>query len=135
MIRNRRRPRAAFSLIEVMVAMTVLGVIMLSLARLSVIVSVRGRGNDVQSKRNAVLQMEANKFGAMPYATLAAFSTTSQSRTAGDFTYTRRLSITNPSFNRLVVKIVVVPARDTLSKDSVTFDRIRAGTNALCSGC
>jgi len=42
---------------------------------------------------------EANKFGAMPYATAAAFSQSNVTATAGDFTYTRRLLITAASID------------------------------------
>src|SRR5438132_12877157 len=86
------RRRKGFTLAEVIVAMTFLSVVLLSMARMSMVVSKRGRSNAIAAKRTFVMIEEANKFGAMPYDTLAAFSTTAATKTAGDFTYTRRLT-------------------------------------------
>lgn len=127
--------RSGFSLIEVMVAMTILAIVLMSLAKLSTVVAVRGRGNDVVAKRMAVLQMEANKFGAMRFDSLATFPTTTKSFTVSGFSYTRRLTITSPSSNRRTIKIVIVPATKPTATDSIIFDRTKPGAGALCSGC
>ena len=58
--RNHRRARRGFSLTEVIMAMTLLSVVLLSLAKMSYVLSQRSRGNDQLAKRNAVLQQEAN---------------------------------------------------------------------------
>jgi hypothetical protein len=84
-------------LIEIMVALTILAVVLSSLARLATIVAVRGRDNDGYAKRAAVLQMEANKFGAAPLTTINAWSTANQVDTVNGFVYTRKLSITQSS--------------------------------------
>src|SRR5262249_39665385 len=94
---HRGRPMSArkgFSLIEIMVAMTILSIVLMSLAKISTQLGIRARGNDIIAKRNAVLQLEANKLGAVPYATLATWSTSTQTLWAGPFQYTRRLGIT-----------------------------------------
>src|SRR5439155_548492 len=54
--------RRGFSLIEVMVSLTLLAIVVMSLARVSTVISIRARSTDVVAKRMAVLQMEANKF-------------------------------------------------------------------------
>jgi hypothetical protein len=87
------------------------------------------------AKRTAALQLELNKFGAMPYTTLSTFSTSAVTVTSGDFTYTRELTVTAAGNNRLAVKIVVIPARTIVRKDSVMFDRVRSSTSPLCAGC
>lgn len=130
-----RRSRRGFSLIEIMIAMTITAVVLLSLGRLTTVVASRGRTNDIAAKRNAILQQEANKFGAMPYSTLAGFSTASRTVTSSGFTYTRRLTITPVSTNFSTVKIVIVPARDTTKKDSVILSRSQASSTPLCKGC
>jgi prepilin-type N-terminal cleavage/methylation domain-containing protein len=135
-LRARTRPRKGFSLIEIMVALTMLSFVLMSLAKLATIVAVRGRGNDAGAKRFAVLQMEANKFGSMPYSYLSSFSTTDKSFTVGGFAYTRKLTITATGTNRYTVKIVVVPSLSGVAKDSVVFDRTAPSTTtALCTGC
>jgi prepilin-type N-terminal cleavage/methylation domain-containing protein len=133
---RKRRARKGFSLVEIMVAMTILAVVMSSLARLATIIAVRGRGNDFYAKRTAVLQREANKFSAAPLATLATWSTADQTFTVGDFTYTRKLTISQASSTRYSIKIVVVPTSNTSAKDSIMFERTNPpSSTALCTGC
>src|SRR5438128_5978102 len=115
---DRARRRKGFTLAEVIVAMTFLSVVLLSMARMSMVVSKRGRTNAIAAKRTMVMIEEANKFGAMPYDTLAAFSLSNATKTAGDFTYTRRLtrSITN---DRITFMVAVVPSADATMVDSI----------------
>jgi prepilin-type N-terminal cleavage/methylation domain-containing protein len=125
-----------FSLIEVMVAMTMLAIVLMSLAKMSLMVSLRGRDNDLFAKRTAVLQLEANKLGAIPYATLASWPTTTTTLTLGGFAYTRRMAIANTGTNRYSIKVIIVPTSDTTKKDSVTLDRTKPATNTpLCLTC
>jgi prepilin-type N-terminal cleavage/methylation domain-containing protein len=128
--------RKGFSLIEVIIAMTLLAIVLMSLAKMSLMVGIRGRTNDLVAKRTAVLQLEGNKLGALPYSTLSTWSTTTQTLTLGDFTYKRRMAIANTSSNRYSIKVIVIPMNDTTQKDSVTLDRTKpATTTPLCTGC
>jgi prepilin-type N-terminal cleavage/methylation domain-containing protein len=128
--------RKGFSLIEIIVAMTLLAIVLMSLAKMSIMVGLRGRGNDLFAKRTAVLQLESNKLGAVPYSTLSTWPTTTATLTLGDFTYKRRMAIANTGSNRYSIKIIVIPMSDTTKKDSVTLDRTKPATNTpLCTGC
>ncbi len=129
--------RRGFSLIEILVAMTMLSIVLVSLARLATVVAVRGRTNALAAKRNAALQLEANKIGAMTYASLATWPTAAKIDTVNTFVYTRRLTLTKAaSGSRYTVKIVVLPVTDTTTKDSVVFDRTLPATGSpLCVGC
>ena len=129
--------RRGFSLIEVMVAMTMLSIILLSLAKLSTAVGKSGRTNGIVAKRSAALQREANKFDALPFDTLANFASgTTNDSTLATFPYKRRLTMTKQSSTRYTIKIVVLPSSDTTKKDSVTFERTRpAAGSPLCVGC
>jgi prepilin-type N-terminal cleavage/methylation domain-containing protein len=128
--------RKGFSLIEVMVAMTILSIVMMSLAKIGVSIAVRGRTSDLVAKRNAALQLEANKLGIVPFNSLGTWSTTTKTFSLGGFSYTRRTTISSMSFSRYAVKVVVIPTLDPTKKDSVMFDRTRppAGT-PLCTTC
>jgi hypothetical protein len=117
-----------------MVAMTLLGVVMMSLARMSVTVATLGRTNAIIAKRNAVLQMEANKLGAMPFDSLTNFVTATKTFTVGTFSYSRRITISLAGTSRDSIKIVVIPTANTAKKDSVTIIRSKPLTNALCTG-
>jgi prepilin-type N-terminal cleavage/methylation domain-containing protein len=130
------KAREGFSLVETMVAMTMFAVVMLGMAQMAAAVAVKGRTNDVVAKRNAVLQLEANKFGAAPFTSLATWSTADKVFTRGPFTYTRRLTITATSSTRYTVKVVIIPAVDATKKDSVIIERSLPPTGSpLCSGC
>jgi prepilin-type N-terminal cleavage/methylation domain-containing protein len=135
-MKRARQLRPGFSLIEIMVAMTILSIVLMSLAKLATIVAVRGRDNDGYAKRSAILQMEANKFGGVSMADLAAWNTWTQSFTVNGFAYTRRLTITQVSSTRDSIKIVIVPSNTAIAKDSVILARTApATTTALCKGC
>lgn len=136
MKKRRFRARQGFSLIEIMVAMTILAIVMSSLARLATIIAVRGRGNDFYAKRSMALEREANKFGSAPLTTLAAWNTSDQSFTVGGFSYTRKLTISQATSTRYSIKIVIVPTAAPAAKDSVSFDRTSPpSTTVLCTGC
>ena len=130
------RSREGFTLIEVMVALTLLSIILLSFADAATAVAMRGRTNDLVAKRTAALQGEANKFATVPFSSLAGWSTADQSFTKGNFTYTRRLRITALASNRDSIKITIVPASDTTKKDYAILFRTKPTTSSLlCSSC
>lgn len=127
--------RRGFSLIEVLIAMTILSIALMSLAKLSAVITIKTRTNDLVAKRTAALQREANKLGIVRFDSLANWPTANKSFTFGTFTYTRRLTITSQSSTRYTIKVVVVPSSDTTKPDSVTFDRTKPSSSALCTGC
>jgi prepilin-type N-terminal cleavage/methylation domain-containing protein len=130
------RQRKGFSLVEVMVAMTLLSIVLMSLAKIGVSVATRGRVNALVTKRNAALQIESNKLATMPFDSLANWSTSTTTFTRGGFTYSRRTTITRISSSRYTIKVVVTPSTSTTRKDSVIFDRTKPPTGSpLCVGC
>ena len=132
------RRRGGFTLLEVMVAIVLLAVVLSSLARASTVIAVRGRTNNLATKRMAAINSEANKLGAAPFSTLATWPTGSAAFTRGDFTYTRRLTITaaNATKTRYTIKIVVVPTSDPSKADSLTMERTSPPVGSpLCVGC
>jgi len=133
----RRGPgRRGFSLIEVMVAMTILSIVLLSLAKVSVAVTQRGRTSALVAKRNAAMQLEANKLGGLPFAKLASWVSGTDTATVDGFSYKRRLTISKPGVTRYTIKIVILPAIDTTKKDSLSFDRTQPPSGTpLCVGC
>jgi hypothetical protein len=119
-----------------MVAMTVLSIVMMSLAKIGVSIAVKGRTNDLIAKRNAALQLEANKLGTVPFANLGTWSTTTRTFTLGGFSYTRRTTISAMNMYRYTIKVVVTPTLDATKKDSVMFDRTKPPSGTpLCTTC
>jgi prepilin-type N-terminal cleavage/methylation domain-containing protein len=132
----RRRGFSGFSLVEVIIALTLLAVAMMLLARLSYLVSQRGYGNALVSKRNAALAQEAGRFSVMSFANIAAQSSGSTLMLVGDFTFTRRLTITASSSNRYTIKIVIAPQASEFKPDSVILSRTRPALGTpLCTNC
>jgi prepilin-type N-terminal cleavage/methylation domain-containing protein len=133
---GRSTGRRGFSLIEVMVAMTILSIVLLSLAKVSVAVTQRGRTNTLIAKRNAAMQLEGNKLGGLPFSKLSSWASGTDTATANGFTYKRRLTISKPTATRYSIKIVILPVSDTTKKDSLSFDRTQPPSGTpLCVGC
>jgi prepilin-type N-terminal cleavage/methylation domain-containing protein len=135
---RRPRRRAGFSLVEVIMALTMLAVAMMMLARLSYLVSQRGRSNDLVAKRNAALQQEAGRYGVMSFTDLAkqTIGTTTTSMLVGDFSFTRKVTVSMPGTNRYTITVTIVPVASEFKSDSVTFRRTRPATgNPLCTSC
>jgi len=136
-MRKSLKRRRGFSLIEMMVAMGFLAIVLMSLTKIGFILSKRSRDNSLVAKRTFALIKEANKFGAMPYATLTAFSTASTTVSDGgrpSWRYTRTLSITT-SGNNTIVKIKITPADDATQVDSVFVYRSKPAVSPLCTTC
>ena len=134
--RRRTRAKAGFTLIEVLVALTLLSIILMSLARVTFQMAATGRHADVVAKRNAALIEEANKYNAMPYAQLASLPATTL--TFGDFKFQRTVT-TTVTGARTQVKIVIVPiiagVLTTTKKDSVFVHRSNPPGSPLCTTC
>ena len=130
------RARRGFTLIEVLVALTLLACTLIPLAWLSVIVSSRGRRTDLAAQRTAALQEDVSWLGGITFTRIDSVTTGTASLTAGSFSYTRRIAVTKPATNRRTITIVITPTADTTMKDSVVFDRTSAASGSpLCKGC
>lgn len=133
------RAKAGFSLVEVLVAMTMLSLILMSLARVTFQMAAASRTNDISAKRNAALIEEANKFSAMPYASLASSSATTL--TYGDFKFQRTVTVTARTgyATQSTVKILIVPyinnVLTTAKRDSVILYRTNPPGSPLCTTC
>ena len=136
MKKRRIRRKGGFSLIEVLVALTLLSIILMSLARVTFQMAATGRTAEVVAKRNAALIEEANKYNAMPYAQLASVGATTL--TFGDFKFQRTVTATVTGA-RTQIKIVIVPiiagVLTPSKKDSVFVHRSNPPGSPLCTTC
>lgn len=130
------RRRSGFSLIEVIVATSLLAIVMMLLASLSLAVGQRGRMNDLVTKRNFALAQQADRLQAMPMEDVGLLASGSTQLLVGDFTFQRRLTVTKSGSARYTIKIVVAPVAGEFRADSVTIDRTRpASGTPLCVTC
>lgn len=140
------RQRRGLSLIEVIIAVMLLSIMMTFVGHISAGLSQSNRRNDVIAKRTFAMQQQASVIGALPFASLTAtLLPATKNFTLGDFTYTRRVTITtggNTSIGQTAsIAITIVPqtgyASDTLLKESMTMLRSSpiCGTSLGVASC
>jgi prepilin-type N-terminal cleavage/methylation domain-containing protein len=129
-----RRREDGFVLLEVVVAMFILGVVLSSLAALMFQVSSRSFKSIGGAYRNGVLLQEVNRLEALPFDSLAV-GTTSTVVTALPYPHTREVTITNPATNMKTVKLIITPSIALYKPDTALFTRtLGATTTAFDTG-
>ena len=123
------------ALVEVIVAMVLLGVAVSSLASLVSSISASGARTTGDAYKNGVLMQEVNRFEGVPYDSIANGTFTSIVST-GSYPHTRIVSVTEPVVNIKNVRVVITPANSRYKPDTVEFMRTRARTSkVLCTTC
>ena len=132
------RTKAGFSLIEVVVAMTLLIFVIGALSVLATRTSERARRADIIAKRNYVVVQQLNRYSALPYDTLRARINNEPARLdtilATGMKFLRRDTVSNfpppgGASDTLIaqVRVTIVPlttnVKDTMFKDSVVIHR------------
>jgi prepilin-type N-terminal cleavage/methylation domain-containing protein len=126
------RPRRGLSLLEVIVAVMMLSVAMTFVGHISTGIAQTNRRSEIIAKRTFAMQQQANIVGALPFASLTtSILPPSKAFTLGDFTYTRRISLTTGGSasigQKATVTITIVPQTgvdsDTLLKETLTMYR------------
>jgi prepilin-type N-terminal cleavage/methylation domain-containing protein len=122
-----------FTLIEVMVSMTILSVGILLLSSLLLRSTRTAEAASAVSYQTAILAAEIGRYDALPFTQLAA-GTTCTTVTASPLPHEMCVTITNLSAKVRQVKVKVTPtAPTTIAADSVMFERSISGyaTNPL----
>lgn len=124
---TRRRPRRGVSLIEIIIAMTMLGMVMGMLGLLSARTAAKARALDLLSARTFVLMQQSNRFSVLPYDSIPSYAPRTDTVIAGRFKYLRRVSYTQSvtGSEYKTVKVILIPLADTLKKDSLLFQRAK----------
>lgn len=136
--RRKRRSRqcAGYTLVEVIIAMTLLSAVLIILATLSTSITRRGRLNELTTKRNLALAQQASRVQTMPWDDVVILTSGTAQLLVGDFTFTRRLVVTSAGANRRIIRVVVAPVVAEFRPDSVTIERTRPASGMpLCSTC
>lgn len=138
---SRRRRDAGFSLVEVLVALGMLSLMLMGLARVTFQMAQASRTNGTVAKRTAVMIQESNKFNAIGFSTLTSFNNTSQDLTFGDVKFQRRVTVTSTdnTTTNYTVKVVITPyvggILTTSLKDSFYVYRTNPPGSPLCTTC
>ena len=125
-----------FSLVEVIIAMSLLTIVLMLLSTLALSSSRRARVNDLTTKRNFALAQQAGRIEVMPFADVTLLTSGTVQMLVGDFTFNRRLVVTPSGSTRYSIRVVVEPLATEFRADSVTIDRTRpASGSPLCTTC
>jgi hypothetical protein len=126
-----RRDRRGISLVEVVVAMTLLAVVIGSLGLMAAKNAARARAMDAGSARTFVLLQQANRFSVLPYDSIPIYaspvaSPKTDTITSGRFRYLRRATYSQVGLSEYrTLKVIIVPLADTTKKDSLLFQRAK----------
>ena len=125
------RPRRGVSLIEILVAMTLLVVVLGALSVLTTRTVRRSRDLDMGSARTFVLMQQSNRFSSLPYDSIPSYAPRIDTLTTGRYKYERRLTFTQGSTGSeyRTLKVMLKPISDTTvanqKKDSLLFQRAK----------
>jgi hypothetical protein len=125
-----RHRRAGVSLIEIIVAMTLLAAVIGALGLISTRNAARARSLDLGSARTFVLAQQANRFSVLPYDSIPSYAPRIDTVVAGRFKYLRRVSYAQGTTGGeyKTVTVLLLPLPDTTRRDSMVF--VRAKTYA-----
>lgn len=124
---HRPRPRRGVSLIEIIVAMTLLAFVIGSLSVLSAKSARRAKELDLGSARTFVLMQQSNRFAVLPYDSIRVYSPLTDTITSGRFLYRREVTWTQGTTGAeyKTVKVVLIPLADQTKRDSLIFLRAK----------
>jgi hypothetical protein len=125
------RRRDGVSIIEIIVAMTLLVVVLGALSVLTTRTVKRSRDLDVGSARTFVLMQQSNRFSSLPYDSIPSYAPRVDTVITGRYKYERRLTYvqgaTGSEYRTL--KVLLKPITDTTLKsqkpDSLLFQRAK----------
>jgi prepilin-type N-terminal cleavage/methylation domain-containing protein len=122
-----RRARRGISLIEIIVAMTLLAIVLSTLAVLSGKTAARSRALDLGSARTFVLMQQSNRFSVLPYDSIPSYAPKLDTVFAGRFKYLRRVTYTQgfTGSEYRTIKVLLLPVIDTTKRDSLIFQRAK----------
>jgi type II secretory pathway pseudopilin PulG len=130
-LHRKKRRQEGFILLEVLVAMVILGLVLSSLAAMMFAVSKRSIISTGSSYRNAILMQEVNRLEALPFDSLAVGSS-SVTVSADPYPHTRVVTITALNAKTKQVKVVITPTTVLYKPDTAQFSRtLPATTTAL----
>jgi Tfp pilus assembly protein PilV len=119
--------QAGVSLVEVLVAVILMGFVLTSLAGLTFTASRQTVAAAGSSYRLGVIQQETNRVAAIPFTDLPGLVGCSTVST-GTFPHTRCTTITTISATRSQVQVIVTPAQPGVRPDTLTIERTNPPT-------
>lgn len=128
-MRNRR----GVSLIEVMVAVTLLGMMATVHTVVTLRFAVRNRVAAVGVNRSAAVSTATGLYSTMAYSSLASNTGCVTISTIPNYRHQRCVTLTAPTANITRVQIIITPVNTVFRPDTVLVDRARPPTGSLFS--
>jgi prepilin-type N-terminal cleavage/methylation domain-containing protein len=122
------KARAGVSLIEVMVALVLFGIIATVHTVATLRYGVRQRITALGTARTAAIAQAIDLYSAMPRASIATSTGCTTVTDYPNFPYTRCVTTSTVSGTVTRVQIVITPANTSLKPDTLTVDRVTANT-------
>lgn len=137
----RLRSRRGVSLVEVMVAVSLLTIGLLALARVAPLVTRQGRANDVRMQRAYVVQQQGDRLMALPYDSLVRIPSTTVRLTIGKYRFDRTIAQLD-SFGMKKITLTIKPIPPAGTTDTMPWKAERLvvwraiqKNSPLCTGC
>ena len=126
-LRNRFRGESGVSLIEIMIALTILSVVLLALGSLMFQVARHTRQSTAVAYRSAVIESSTSWVQGLPWDSLPGIVGCTDSLTTGLLQYTRCVELVTATPNSRLTRIIISPSGALYARpDTVTVERTKA---------
>jgi prepilin-type N-terminal cleavage/methylation domain-containing protein len=130
-----RRTARGFTLVEIVVALTLLSLILVGIAQMTLVLSRRTRGVSAAAARSAIITEQINRFAAIPWAELPApGSTVSTTVSSSPLPHTRTVIVEGVSSMLRRVTIIITPLNTAYRPDTIVLRRMRPAAGPLQTG-
>ncbi|HKV70134.1 MAG TPA: prepilin-type N-terminal cleavage/methylation domain-containing protein [Gemmatimonadales bacterium] len=125
-----RYDRKGFTLVEIIVAMAILAIFLVGLAKANYVILHRLNVMSGGAARDAVLMQLENQFTAMPFDSLKKKAGTI-SVTSPPFSYTRTITVDTTVTNRRKVTITITPTNTMFKSGTITLTRSKPAASPI----
>jgi prepilin-type N-terminal cleavage/methylation domain-containing protein len=125
-----KRNEGGFSLIEMLVAITLLALCLVGVAQVTFIMARRAYANSGGQARGAILSQQVNQFAALPFDSLKGKAGT-VTVNKPPMPYTRKITVDSLSPTLVRVTIIVTPTNIVFKPDTLVLQRSKARKNAF----
>ena len=123
-----KQREAGFSLIEILVSMTLLGLCLVGVAQVTFVMARRAYANSGGQARGAILSQQVNQFAALPFASLMSKAGTDTVYNPS-MPYRRSVTVDSLSSTLVRVTIIVTPLNSVFKPDTLVLQRSTARKN------
>ena len=129
----RPKNRRGISLVELMVAVTLIGLIVTAHTMVTMRYAVQNRTSAIGVDRAAAISTAVDLYSTMPFASLAGATGCTTITTMVNYVHDRCVTITSPTQAIRRVQIIIRPANTAFRSDTVRVDRSLPPTGSLFS--